>query len=65
MEPIRITVQQRRVLEKAKADLEFAKRECAKARKAGIPCGEAEALVEEAEKVRDGILTTYGFDAKR
>lgn len=58
---IHLTAAQRKtLLGKAKDLIEDAERECARAKRAGIPCDEAEAAVAEAKMLRDGILREYG-----
>lgn len=60
MAPITITPQQRKALLASKAQLDEAQQEINRAKRAGIDVTELQAQLDEARKLRDGLLAEYG-----
>lgn len=60
MEPIKLSPQDRRLLEGLKGDLEVLDNEIAKAERAGIDVTQLKNDLAKAKTLREGILREYG-----
>lgn len=60
MPPITLTAQQRKALLASKTQLDEAQQEINRAKRAGIDTTELQAQLDEARKLRDGLLAEYG-----
>ena len=60
MAAITLTAQQRKALIASKAALDEAQQEINRAKRAGIDVTELQAQLDEARRLRDGLLAEYG-----